>query len=273
MLFVMGGGSGKKTVDGRLDHGGRWVSASAWPTPGAISRQFFLHTEGTLSEQPPAGSSPPSVFMFDPTNPVPTIGGRIDSGKQLASQGPYDQRCIRGKVFGCEDDLPLSARPDVLVFQTSPLAEDVVINGPLTVKLWVSSSAVDTDFTAKLLDVYPPTADYPRGYDLLLADRIVRARYRSSVERPELLKPGETYEVTIDLLGVANRFQQGHRIRVDISSSNFPFYDVNPNTGEPLGRHTHMVPAVNTIYHDAAHRSHIVLSIVPAAPGAARPAR
>ena len=147
------------------------------------------------------------------------------------------------------------------VFQTPVLDRDVEVTGPMSVTIFVSSDAKDTDFTAKLVDVYPPTKDYPAGYAMNIADRIIRVRYSKSLEKPELLKPGEVREVTIDLLGTSNVFAKGHRIRLDISSSNFPFFDVNPNTGEAIGTHTRMVPATNTVLHDSAHPSRIVLPI------------
>ena len=145
-------------------------------------------------------------------------------------------------LVGAHSPYPLLAdRPDVLVFQTEPLETDVEVTGGIEVVLWVSSSAVDTDFTAKLLDVYPPSEDYPDGYHLNLADSIIRARYRNGFERAELMKPGEVYRVGIPLPPISNLFKAGHRIRLDIASSNFPKFDVNPNTGEPMGRHTRTV--------------------------------
>ena len=263
-LFIMGGGDNDRTHTGKLDQGGEWVSASGWPPPQSTGREFYLHADGRLLPDPPIGAAGPTTYTFDPANPVPTIGGKVNSGAQLVPPAPFDQRCIAGEIFGCEDDLPLSARRDVIVFQTPPLQEDVVVLGPVSVKLWISSSAKDTDFTAKLVDVHPPSEDYPSGYDMLLADRIVRARYRNSLETAELMEPGEVYEITIDLLGIGNRFEAGHRIRLDISSSNFPFFDVNPNTGERPGHHTHMVEAINSIYHDAEHPSHLMLPIITA---------
>jgi len=260
-LFVMGGGSGVRTPEGHHAHGGEWVSVASWPAPGLTARPFYFQPDGSLSAERAPASAEPSSFTFDPANPVPTIGGKLDSGKQLSFSGPYDQKCIEGKIFGCRDDLPLSARRDVLVFQTPPLEEDLVVMGPVTVKLWVSSTAQDTDFTAKLVDVHPPTKDDQWGYHMLIADRILRARYRNRPEREELMEPGELYELEIDLLGTANRFKTGHRLRIDISSSNFPFFDVNPNTGERLGHHTRMLTAVNTVYHDAGRPSHVVLPI------------
>jgi uncharacterized protein len=126
----------------------------------------------------------------------------------------------------------------------------------------VASSAVDTDFTARLVDVYPPSPDYPEGYALLIAEGILRLRYRDDRPVGELIVPGEVYEVSIELQPTGNVFKQGHRIRLDISSAAFPQYDVNPNTGEPLGSHTHTVVAHQTVYHDAGRPSHIVLPVV-----------
>jgi len=262
-LFVMGGGEGGMTPEGKLLHGGEWISVSDWTPPEATAQPYYLHGDGTLSPERPAGAADPTAYAFDPENPVPSIGGKINSGDHLVPPGPWDQRCVEGVFFGCENDLPLSARRDVITFQTPPLEEDVVVAGPITVKLWVSSSARDTDFTAKLVDVHPPSAAYPSGYDLLLADGILRMRHRDSMEETTLMEEGEVYEIEIDLLGTANRFKAGHRIRLDISSSNFPFFDVNPNTGERLGHHTHTVEAVNTIYHDAERPSHVTLPLMP----------
>jgi putative CocE/NonD family hydrolase len=156
----------------------------------------------------------------------------------------------------------LADRDDVNVFQTEPLEADVEITGSMMVNLWISSDAIDTDFTAKLIDVYPPSEESTEGFHLPLEDSIMRARFRDGFDREELMNPGEIYEVQIELPPVSNRFVKGHRIRLDISSSNFPRFDVNPNTGEPIGRHTRTQKAVNSVYTDRAHRSHIVLPIV-----------
>jgi putative CocE/NonD family hydrolase len=157
----------------------------------------------------------------------------------------------------------LATRPDVLVFQTPVLEEDVEVTGSALVKLWISSSAPDTDFTAKLLDVYPSSSDYPDGYDLILVDSILRVRYRESWERETLMTPGEVYAIEIPLPPTSNLFKAGHRIRLDISSSNFPRFDLNPNTGEPVGRHTEVRTARNTVYVDAARPSQVILPIIP----------
>jgi putative CocE/NonD family hydrolase len=132
----------------------------------------------------------------------------------------------------------------------------------LTINLFASSSALDTDFTAKLIDVHPPNADYPAGLAINISDSILRARYRNGWEQAELLTPGEVYELTFQLYPTSNLFRAGHCIRLDISSSNFPRFDVNPNTGGPLGRERRMELAHQTIYHDAEHPSHIVLPLI-----------
>ena len=137
------------------------------------------------------------------------------------------------------------------------------MTGPTTVHLWVSSSALDTDFTAKLVDVHPANEDYPDGYDMLLNDSIIRCRYREGFDREVLLEPGIPVAVTITLPPTSNLFDRGHRIRVDISSSNWPRLDVNPGTGEPIGRHTHQVVAEQTVYLDADRPSRVVLPVIP----------
>ena len=261
-LFIMGGGDGTRTARGFMEDGGGWLATTAWPPPEASSRAYYLHDDGSLNEQRP-GNETPSTYSFDPRHPVPTIGGQIDSGKDLSPDGPRDQRCHL-KIFGCDNDLPLASRRDVLVFQTPPLESDLVIAGPVSADLWISSSAPDTDFTAKLADVAPPNRDYPWGFAMNLADRIIRVSSGDYASAQNLLKPGEIRKVTIDLVGVANRFRSGHRIRVDISSSNFPFFDVNPNTGERPGYQTREAIALNTLYHDRERPSHINLPVMPA---------
>jgi putative CocE/NonD family hydrolase len=183
--------------------------------------------------------------------------------RDIVTIGPAHQQ-ETPEVYGAGRPYSLLAdRPDVLVFQTALLAEAVEITGVVVVELWVSSSAVDTDFTAKLIDVYPPNEEYPLGYHMNLVDSILRTRYRNSWESEELMEPGQVYRVRISLPPTSNLFQAGHRIRVDISSSNFPRLDLNPNTGEPMGRHTHTVVAHNAVYVDRNHPSHIVLPIIP----------
>jgi uncharacterized protein len=286
-IFVMGGGSGRKTGEGHLDHGGYWRDEQEWPPAGAIQNTFYLHSNGILDIILPDNEHSFTTYSFDPDNPVPTIGGSISSLQYLRPPAPlagkpyhdyevWERRepvCPVGGVnqfesagcFGCQPPyMPLSSRPDVLIFQTAPLKRDTEIIGPVEVKLWASSSAVDTDFTAKLIDVYPASHDYPQGYALNLTDGIIRARYRSSRERAELMEPGMVYQFTIELYPACNLFQKGHRIRLDISSSNFPRFDVNPNTGEPVGKSRRMVVAENTIYHDHDHPSRLSVHVLPA---------
>ncbi|NPV09467.1 MAG: CocE/NonD family hydrolase [Anaerolineae bacterium] len=261
IIFVMGGGSGRKDVNGRLQHGGYWRFENEWPLARARKTPFYLHYGGGLSPEPPAVSEP-SRYTFDPADPVPTIGGNISAGDPFLLPGGYDQRGDP-RFMGTEGDLPLNSRPDVLTFQTEPLSEDLEVTGPIEVTLYASSSALDTDFTAKLLDVYPPGEDYPDGFALNLTDSIIRARYRHSDERPTLLQLGKVEEFRFALYPTSNVFRAGHRIRVDVSSSNFPRFDVNPNTGGPIGRERRRMLAHQAIYHDPEHPSHIALPLVP----------
>ena len=264
-LFLMGGGSERRNAAGRMDHGGRWIVAHDWPLPQMCPTPYYLHGDGRLSPERPPAAAPALAYDYDPSNPVPTIGGPLTSGRPVFEGGAYDQR-EAPQFFGCtRPGLPLAARADVLVFETPPLTEDVAVIGPLTVKLFVSSNCVDTDFTAKLIDVHPPNSDYPRGYAMNLADGILRCRYRDSWEAPALMTPGEVYAITIEPYATCNLFKAGHRIRIDISSSNFPRYDINSNSGEPAGLARRKRIALNTVYVDARRASHIVLPLVPLA--------
>jgi hypothetical protein len=183
--------------------------------------------------------------------------------------GAFDQRERPDFAGSRPPYLPLSSRRDVVVFQTEPLAQDVVVAGPIEVVLYVASSAVDTDFTAKLIDQYPPSEDFPGGFAMNISDALQRASYREDRRERSLIKPGRVYRLVIRPFPTANVFRQGHRIRVDISSSNFPRFDVNPNTGEPLGRHRRSISADNSIYHDRMRPSHILLPVLPQKPAAA----
>jgi hypothetical protein len=151
----------------------------------------------------------------------------------------------------------------VLVFETEPLAADVEVTGAIEANLWISSDAVDTDFTIKLIDVYPPSEDYPQGYALNVTDGILRCRYRQSWSDPTLMTPGEVYAIKVTAFPTSNLFKRGHRIRLDVSSSNFPHFDVNPNTGAPEGKGLELRVARNTLYMDASRASHVVLPIIP----------
>ena len=257
-LFVMGTGDGRKDADGRLFHGGYWRSADSWPLPGTRMVPYYFHADGSLSPKKPTAVSSQTVYTFDPAHPVPTIGGGASA---RLKDGAYDQR--EGPRFPPSSApwLPLRTRPDVVVFQTEPLTEDVEVIGPITVVLNASASTVDADFTAKLVDVYPSSDAWPGGFDMNLTDAIIRGRYRATRDHAVFLTPGKIYPFTIEPFPTANVFKKGHRIRVDISSSNFPRFDVNPNTGEPLGKNRRMVTTNIAIQHSAAWPSHIVLPL------------
>ncbi len=267
-LFVMGGGDGRRDEDGRIFHGGRWIAAESWPLEDAVATAFHLRGGGGLTLEAPGDDEGSSGFAFDPAHPVPTIGGAFSGALK---RGGFDQRertfrslggGSENGFFGSEADGRRTAdRPDVLVFETEPLEEDVEVVGPVSLRLWASSSAKDTDFTAKLVDVYPASDDWPDGFDLNVTDGILRTRYRDSRDAPAFLEPGEVVEMEIALFPTANRFQAGHRIRVEVSSSNYPRFDVNPNTGEPLGRHTGMVVADNRVHHSVVRPSALILPI------------
>ena len=257
----MGTGDGKINDEGRLNHGGYWRNEQDWPLSSNPGTPYYLHADGSLSsEASDAGSAPPTSFTFDPNDPVPTLGGGISAANPILEPGAYDQR---GKpdFFGHSDTLPLNMRSDVVTFQTELLGQDTEVTGPIEMHLWASSSAVDTDFTAKLIDVYPPEAEYPEGQAINITDSIIRARYRNGYEKAELMTPGNSYEFVFQLFPTSNVFRKGHRIRLDISSSNWPRFDVNPNTGGPLGRDAVYQEATQTIYHDADCPSHIVLPV------------
>ena len=260
-IFVMGGGSGGRTPEGKLDHGGRWIEAADWPVPGTAIVPFHLHENGLLDPKLPASGA--LSYDFDPARPVPTIGGAFSSLEPIAAAGAFDQ--VESPVFfGCEPPyLPLSSRSDVLVFQTAPLAAPVQIAGPVEVELHVETDGPDTDFTAKLIDVHPPSADYPRGYAINLTDGIIRLRYAENTAAPRLRASGEITRVTITLFPTANLFQPGHRIRLDVSSSNFPKFDVNPNTGEPDGMARRKRIARNTVHVGNGKPSLILLPVLP----------
>jgi putative CocE/NonD family hydrolase len=260
-IFVMGTGDGHKTPDGHIFHGGEWRSEREWPLARARNTAYYFHGNGSLSTVAPARVDPPNVYTHDPRHPVPTVGGQSafqgswTPPKPIErSAGGWDQRDLEG--------MPLRLRPDVVVFQTEPLAGATEITGPITVKLYASSSVVNTDFTAKLIDVYPPSADYPQGYEMIFQDGIIRASHRESLSNPTPLVPGKIYEFTIEIPPVSNVFKAGHRIRIDIASSNYPRFDLNPGTMDPPFERRRFLTAENSLYHDAAHPSHVILPVV-----------
>ena len=279
-IFVMGGGSGRKTEHGKLDHGGRWRDEHEWPLARTREQILWL-SGGALSEHQTA--TEPRTFTYDPADPVPTIGGSYCAVGELPPEGegmepmwmrllnpalllrnimtpgPTDQKESSEFFTAREPYQRLFERADVLVYQTEPLAEPVEVTGRAVVHLRISSSAVDTDFTAKLIDVYPPSEDYPEGYDMLINDSVIRCRYREGFEQEVLMEPGKQYDVSILLPPTSNLFAAGHRIRVDISSSNFPRLERNPNTGAPIGSRGPMVKAQNVV-----HGGTLALPVVPA---------
>lgn len=262
-IFVMGGGTGRRNAAGRMDHGGKWRSERDWPLTGTRNTRYFLTAEGKLVDSEPRIKQAKRVFNYDPRHPVPTVGGTVTSGQPLMVGGAFDQR--EGPQFygSQQPGRALGDRPDVLVFQTPPLSADVEVTGAIEADLWIASNCSDTDFTIKLIDVYPPNGDYPQGFAMNLTDGILRCRYRDSWERPSLLEPGRPYKIRVSAFPTSNLFVAGHRIRIDISSSNFPHFDINPNTGEPEGRWRRTRVATNTVFMDAAHPSSVLLPVIP----------
>jgi uncharacterized protein len=231
-----------------------WRDEQEWPLARAIETRYYLHSQGhantlhgdgELSTGAP-GTEPTDAYVYDPARPVITHGGALLMTAEFRP-GPFDQSSIEG-------------REDVLVYSTPVLEQDVEVTGPVKVHLWAISSAPDTDFVARLVDVHPD------GYAQNLTDGIIRARYRnfSHGGAEELIEPGKAYEYEIDLWATSNLFKQGHRIRLDVTSSNFPRWDRNPNTGHVFGEDDEVMVARQTILHDAAHPSYILLPLVPA---------
>lgn len=279
--FVMGTGDGTRSREGRLYRGGEWRTATQFPLPSMVETPFYLQPDGSLSREKSAAKSASTTFRYDPANPVPTIGGNISSlssgypvPDEISARIPFEMRwgpivTVGGqdqrttpKTLGAEPPyMPLAARDDVVVFQTEPLSEDLEVIGPISATLYISSSAPDTDFTVKIVDVFPASRDFPLGYEVNISDSIFRCRYRNDFANPEMMTPDEVYEINIPMYGTGAVFGKGHRIRVDISSSNFPRFDTNPNTGEPIGRHHRTQVADNTIHHDAVRASHVILPV------------
>jgi uncharacterized protein len=231
----------------------QWRDEEDWPLPRARATRYFLHSagkanslrgDGTLSPVAPR-VEPADRYTYDPGNPAPTIGGPLCCDSRHLSPGPRDQR-------------PVEEREDVLVYSTPPLEEDLEVTGPVRLELFASSSAVDTDFTAKLVDVWPD------GLAQNLTEGIIRARYRDSQEQPAFMNPGQTYQLALDLWSTSNLFRKGHRLRLEISSSNFPRFDRNLNTRQSSGSAQNFVSATNTLLHEAQHPSALILPVVPA---------
>ncbi len=281
--FMMGTGDGHRTEDGNLFHGGEWRNSEAWPPEGTEMTKFYAHGDGTLSTEQPSVGESSTTYEYDPENPVPTIGGNTSSYltfeqredsvegfplgdrplNDFAGRGGYDQRTDESTFGATAPYGPLSERDDVLVFRTPPLSETVEIAGPIRVRVFGETDAPDTDFTAKLIDEYPESEEYPDGYDLNLSDSICRARYRGYRDEPDFVEPNSVYEFYMEPYDTANVFDEGHRIRLDISSSNWPRFDANPNTGGPLYGDQESQVANNTVHHSETHPTHIELPLQP----------
>jgi putative CocE/NonD family hydrolase len=253
--FLMGGGKGLEKGNEIIFHGGTWKTTDQWPPEEAEETPYYLHPDGLLSAQTCSSENCSITYNFDPSDPVPTIGGNL-SAIPLPNGG-FDQKGDPQFVFP-KNRLPLSHRADIVSFMTEPLKEDIIVAGPLVAHLWVSTDGLDTDFTAKLIDVFPPSINYPCGAALNITDSILRLRFRNGFEKEELAVPQKVYEIKFELYPTANRFVKGHRIRLDISSSNHPRFDVNPNTGGPLGVERRKRIANNTIYFGADKPSSII---------------
>ncbi|MGA8732063.1 MAG: CocE/NonD family hydrolase [Terracidiphilus sp.] len=230
----------------------KWRDEDSWPLDRAKETRYFLHSagkantasgDGALSTEA-ARSQSPDTFVYDPGNPVPTVGGPLCCDSIHLEPGARDQKEVE-------------ARPDVLVYSTPPLDQDTEVTGPIALDLYAKSSAVDTDFTAKLVDVWP------NGFAQNLTEGILRAVYRDSTSAPTPIVPGQVYEYKIDVWSTSNVFLKGHRIRLEVSSSNFPRFDRNLNTGKNAAESSEFVKATNTILHDTQHPSALILPIVP----------
>ena len=229
-----------------------WRDESEWPLARTEWQSWYLSSggsansllgDGVLTTDAPA-DEPPDQFVYDPDYPVQTNGGNNCCSPHIVAWGPYDQR-------------PVEMRGDVLCYTSEPLERDLEVTGPIEVLLHAATDGRDTDWTAKLVDVAPT------GYAVNLCDGILRARYRDSLSDPSLVEPGKVYAYTIDTGVTGNVFRQGHRLRLEISSSNFPRFDRNPNTGNPIGMDAQLRPARQTVHHSRAYPSCIRLPVIP----------
>ncbi len=230
----------------------QWREEDDWPLARAHSTKYFLHSSGKANSLRGDGTLSTTAsrtenvdqYVYDPANPVATTGGPLCCDASHMKPGPLDQR-------------PVEARDDVLVYSTTPFAQDTEVTGPVSLELFAKSSAVDTDFTAKLVDVWPD------GFAQNLTEGVIRARYRDSTEKASLLNPGQIYKFNLDLWSTSNVFKKGHVLRLEVSSSNFPRFDRNLNTGEQTSTAQRFVSATNMVYHDAEHPSVLILPVVP----------
>jgi putative CocE/NonD family hydrolase len=228
-----------------------WRDEDEFPLSRTDYVKYHLHSSGKANGPAAAGqlatvkpdAEPPDSFIYDPENPVPTLGGRLCCGVSLAP-GPFDQRANE-------------SRSDVLIFSTPPLERDLEVTGFITLELYASTSAADTDFTAVIADVDAS------GYSRFLTDGIVRARYRNTTTKAEPVTPGKIYKYKIDLWATSNLFKAGHRIRLYVSSSNFPRFNRNGNTGGSMLSQVKPITARQIVYHDADHPSALILPVIP----------
>lgn len=218
----------------------RWREAQEWPLPGTMYAELYLRSGGQLTREPPAANEPADRYLYDPNHPV-------EDPHFEAGLGPHDQRSIE-------------SRSDVKVFTSAPLTEDLEVTGQIEFRLWISSTAQDTDFFARLLDVEPDGTAWNLMSPTL---EVLRTRYRHREDEPELMAPGRVYELALQLGRTGNLFRRGHRIRVQITSSFFPHLDRNPNTGTRIAAETKLIPATQTIFHDAFRPSKVLLPVIP----------
>ncbi|QBD75975.1 CocE/NonD family hydrolase [Ktedonosporobacter rubrisoli] len=226
-----------------------WRDEYEWPLARTQWTRYYLHSggranslfgDGSLSTQAAEGNEPADTYQYDPARPVPFISDETSS-----------------QIGGPDDYAAVERRDDVLVYVTEVLTQDVEVTGPIRLELYATSSAFDTDFTAKLIDVWPT------GFRQRLCDGMVRARFRNGMDKPELIEPGKVYKYTIECWDTAQVFKAGHRIGLEVSSSAFPKFDRNLNTGAPLGKTSEFITAEQQIYHDAEHPSALILPIIP----------
>jgi putative CocE/NonD family hydrolase len=229
-----------------------WREEDEWPLARARNTSYYLQSDGKANSfrgngslvPHPAKSSATDKFTYDPANPVPTHGGPLCCTRSLLPAGPLDQRSVE-------------SRDDVLIYTTPAFEHDFEVTGPVNLDLYVSSSEVDTDFTAKLVDVWP------NGFAQNLTEGILRMRYRDSQAQPKLMNPGQIYKIKIDMIATSNLFLAGHKLRLEVSSSNFPRFDRNLSTGEDQALSTRIAKAENIIFHDKDHPSALMIPVVP----------
>ena len=261
MIFVMGGGSGRRNASGRLEHGGRWRAEADWPLPRTRTELAYLQADGGLAAAPPADPETRTITA-DPHHPVPTVGGAITSAEPIMFGGAYDQREGEAMLASTHPGRALADHPGVAVFRGPVLDEDTELTGNVVARLHISIDTPDADIAIKLIDEYPPSADYPEGFAMNLAHGILRLRFRDGFEQPCRAKPGQVYEVTVACFPTSNLFRAGHRIRIDLAGSNFPHFDVNPNTDWAKADQPPQVARI-TVHCGPEYPSRLELPVIP----------